>query len=101
MKKKEGMCWRYNKCKIAGSGCEIEAANSCSLLEYVDKEIRRLIDKFNRALRIKNPFSYDEEWYKNLKTRALKIMSPIEFQTAEDEAIKNFFLIKNNNLTGR
>ena len=90
--KKEGMCWRFSKCKIAGSGCEMEASNGCGLLISIDKEIRRLIDRFNRNLKIKNPFSYDEEWYKNLKSRALKIMSPVEFQVAEDEAIRNFLL---------
>jgi len=95
--KREGMCWRFNKCKIAGRGCEIEAANSCDLLKYVDKEIRRLIDKFNRVLKIKNPFSYDEEWYRNLKNRALKIMSPDEFQVAEDESIEMFLVTKKRN----
>ena len=90
------MCWRLNKCKIAGSGCEIETANDCGLLKYIDQEIKNIMKKISHAMQEKTPFLYDEEWYKNLKSRATKIMSVAEFQIAEDKAIETFLLKQKN-----
>lgn len=94
------MCER--DCPIKGLGCEAGAMEDCDLAFYIKTKSEEMAKIIKEILIGKDHFSYEENWYLELKREAIKAgLTEKEFLDVEDKAINLFLLEKNRLLSGR